>query len=115
MNEKEKLIDTLGYPGHMISASKSAYCKNYPKNFVLFNANICTKNNKIWYGDLDLTITKDKLIKLAIELNQDLYIFYEHDCRFEKECNFDINDSAVIFYATGAFEIGEKCKSYYKL
>ena len=72
--------------GRMISWSKSWYREKYPDHLVVFNANIITKSRgKIWYGDLDITFEIEKLKKIAKILNEDLYILYESDARFENE------------------------------
>ena len=70
----------------MITMSKSSYCKSYPDNFVVFNANIITeKSGKVWYGDLDITKDEEILSIISKELREDLYILYEMDCRFGTE------------------------------
>jgi len=72
--------------GRMISGSKSGYRDRYPKNLVVFNANIVTKSRgKVWHGDLDVTIDYEKLESVAEVLEEDLYILYEMDGRFENE------------------------------
>ena len=118
MNMKNKILELLnervGVYGRMISGSKSGYCRINPDNFVIFNANICTANEKIWFGDLDLTISKEQLISISVE-TEELYVFYEMDARFDKENNFNLSDAAAIFHADGTYEVGEKYKSYHKL
>tara|TARA_R110000822_G_scaffold25937_17_gene78534 strand:- start:16065 stop:16310 length:246 start_codon:yes stop_codon:yes gene_type:complete len=53
---------------------------------IVFNSNVATKSGgKIWFGDLDLTLSKDKLISLSTELGETVYVFSEHDMRFENE------------------------------
>ena len=70
----------------LIAFSKSTYRKAYPDNFVLFNANIITKEyGKIWFGDLDITRDSGILQDVSNELEMDLYILYEHDARFGHE------------------------------
>ena len=70
------------YPGRMISGGKTA-----PKGHVaVFNSNIVIeKHGKIWYGDINITLERDKLQAVANELCRDLYILREHDARFDKE------------------------------
>lgn len=85
-NTLEILVENLGRPGRMISASKSGYQLRHPNNIVIFNANIAiVRYNKIWYGDLDLTADKDLLLKCSKEIGKPLYIFYETDLRFQNE------------------------------
>jgi hypothetical protein len=109
------LNKNVGFYGRMISGSKSGYKRINPDNFVIFNANICTATEKVWWGDLDLTLSKNQLIASSIESNEDLYIFYEMDARFDKENNFNLSNAAAIFHADGTYEIGSNYKSYYKL
>ena len=68
--------------GRMISAHKTA-----PEGHTaVFNGNVVVeKGGKIWYGDLDITASFDKLKEIADEIGQDLYILREHDARFENE------------------------------
>ena len=72
--------------GRMVSGSKSGYYSQHPKNVVVFNANIVIpKQNKVWYGDIDITLERGKLQAVADELCRDLYILREHDGRFDNE------------------------------
>jgi len=75
----------LGSCGRMISGSKTDYLRRFPDNLVIFNANICTDEGKVWFGDLDITMDHEKLAEVAIALNRRIYILYEHDARFKNE------------------------------
>jgi len=113
---KELTIKKLGPIGAMICGSKSGYHRMYPNNFTIFNANVCTKEDgKIWYGDIDITLSKDKLHELAIEINKDIYVLYESDARFENENNPIFDRYTVVFKANGTYEINEQLQKYYKL
>jgi hypothetical protein len=77
--------DILGYPGAMLSGSKTA-----PANqTVVWNANVVMEKDekftKVWFGDLNLTRRKDDLLKLAQTLDAAVYVLYEMDARFEYE------------------------------
>lgn len=112
----EKFIkDTLGHEGRMISGSKSFYTKKHPNNFVLFNANLCVSEGKIWYGDLDVTKDKKKLIKIAKKAKETIYVLSEMDGRFENEESPLIDKYIVKFEADGTYEINEVYKEYYTL
>jgi hypothetical protein len=77
-------VGLLGHNGMMISGSKSGY---KPKqNIAVFNANVCTKElGKIWYGDIDITISSRQLEELAKALKQSVYVLSESHARFENE------------------------------
>ena len=77
--------EVLGFPGAMMSGSKSGYRQKYPNNLAIFNANICTENGKIWYGDMDCTKSENKLKELATKLGTKIYVLYEMDARFDNE------------------------------
>lgn len=82
----ERIIKILGYPGAMISGSKSGYRTRYPNNLAVFNSNIVIEGlNKVWYGDIDITASLDKLKQLSKEFNSSVYVFHEMDYRFDKE------------------------------
>jgi hypothetical protein len=83
--QRELAVAVLGYPGRMISGSKTGYGAYYPQNFTCFNSNVCTKRGKLWHGDLDLTKDFRMLITLANVLNERIYVLYEMDGRFENE------------------------------
>ena len=75
----EKIFKHLGGEGAMISASKSGYRKKHPKNLVVFNSNVCIGLKKVWWGDLDITLSKNKLISLSKELNDVISKYPEYD------------------------------------
>lgn len=91
----------LGIIARMISVSKSGYLKDNPDNVVVFNSNICTKTEKIWYGDIDITKSLQKLKDLAIEINEDIYVLYESDGRFDNEKTPLIHKYVALVKANG--------------
>jgi len=100
----------LGPMGRMLSLSKSGYRAKHPSNIAIFNANVCTLEGKQWYGDLDLTIDKNRLSELATSINQPVFVLYEMDARFENEESPKLDDSAVIFKPDGSWLLGKKLK-----
>ena len=99
--------EVLGYNGRMISGSKSGYRKQFPKNVAVFNANLCTTEGKFWYGDIDLTADKSKLVFLAKELDKDIYVLYEMDARFENEKNPLLDRAIIVFKSDGTIQLRE--------
>jgi len=76
----------LGNNGRMIAGSKSTYQKNYPKNLVMFNANVVVEGvGKVWHGDLDITRDEALLVRLAELTDREVYVLQEMDGRFENE------------------------------
>lgn len=76
----------LGGPGRMICGSKGQYRSDNPQNVPIFNANIVSDSGeKLWHGDLDLTVDEDRIKAVARELGTQLYVLYEMDARFENE------------------------------
>lgn len=113
METKEKefiALQILGMCGKMISGSKSGYCQRNPRNLAIFNANVCTLTEKIWFGDLDVSIDKAKLRELAKNLNEDIYVLYEIDARFENEDNPLISRHVVKVIVNGGLTFGEQYK-----
>lgn len=89
----EKFADKNLNRGRMVSWSKTEYRIAYPDNLVIFNCNVITESNgKVWYGDLDLNVSGDKLKEIAKEIGEPLYVLSEHDARFgkEKQSNKDL-------------------------
>lgn len=113
MNKEQKASSILGANGKMISASKSGYRQNNPENLSIFNANLCTKNEKIWWGDMDVTREQHIIGDLAYILGEDLYILYEMDGRFENEDKPIINRYAVKFFYDGGCELSNSLSQSY--
>lgn len=110
---KETARKILGISGRMISGSKSGYSNRYPKNIAVFNANVCTKNEgKIWFGDIDLTLSHEELSELARSLETDVYVLYEMDARFENEASPKLENALVVFSQDGSYKIGERYEEY---
>ena len=109
----ENRVTQLGYPGAMISWSKSGYRDKYPKNLAIFNANICTEGEVIWYGDLDVSLKKDTLIELAVARKETIYVLYEMDGRFENTDNPLIHKYVIKFEPDGTYELRDTLKDYY--
>jgi hypothetical protein len=80
---KEKLIDVLRqhgfHAGRLIAMSKSGYCRQFPTNFVIFNAKICSRQGILLAGaDVDLTLDGEKLNGVAHLTGEDLYVLQEN-------------------------------------
>jgi hypothetical protein len=91
------LFEKLGYPGRLISGSKSGYRNAHLENLTIFNANICIDEGKVWYGDIDVTKSKVGLQEIVDKTNKTLYILFEMDGRFEYEERPILKNSAAIF------------------
>lgn len=113
MDKIETTTLILGTPGKMISNSKSGYKDKNPNNLVIFNANICTDKFKIWWGDLDVTKSMKELSDLAQVLEEDIYVLYELDGRFENENKPLIEKFAIKFFYDGEFELSNQLKQIY--
>jgi hypothetical protein len=108
----EQLNVALGYPGRMISGSKSGYRDRHPDNFVVFNSNICTESEKVWFGDIDLTLQKEALCELAKANNETIYVLYEMDARFENEDSPQLGKAPIKFLSDGTFKVSDKLVQY---
>lgn len=122
----DNVIEKLGYPGAMISASKSGYMERNPKNLAVFNSNLIAVSEekqlslfskpvaeKIWYGDIDITKSREKLKELSAELGKTLLVLYEMDARFENESRPQISNFVYKVTPQGEEEIGKRLKEYF--
>jgi hypothetical protein len=110
-----KCHSLLGHSGKMLSLSKSNYREKYPENFVIFNSNIACIEGKVWYGDIDLTLSADLLREIAILSEESIYVLYEMDARFENEKTPKLERAAVIFYPDGSLKIREDLSKTHQL
>jgi len=81
----DKITEIMGQCGKLISYSKGRYRWDNPQNIIIYNANICTLTEKIWYGDVDLTIDLPKIKRLSKYLQKKILVLREMDARFENE------------------------------
>ena len=119
---KERTVtEILGMQGAMVSHSKSSYLEQNPDHLTIFNANVCikegfiNKSQKIWYGDLDVTKSKEKLQELAKLLNTSIYVLYEMDARFENESRPLIGKYAVKIHPSGKISISSEHSRFINL
>lgn len=86
MITRHRLTSKDLHEGRLVSWSKSEYVTAHPSNRVYFNANIFTESEgKVWYGDLDVTVSMSVLQSIANEGKETLYILRELDGRFGNE------------------------------
>lgn len=113
----EKLLaENLGNVGNIVGFSKSGYVERNPKNLVIFNSNLCTKEDgKVWFGDLDVTKKKEELIKISQTLGKELYVLFEMDGRFENENKPLLHRYVVKFNPNGEYELRKNIEKYYTL
>lgn len=112
VNKKDFAEVYLGISGALISWSKSRYKEEHPGNLVVFNSNVCTKDGKIWHGDLDVTRSKENLSMLSNALDEDIYVLREMDGRFENEDNPKIDEFAAKFTPSGDAIKGKLYESF---
>lgn len=112
----EKATEILGFQGKMISGSKSGYYERNPGNLAIFNANVVvmeSRPNKLWYGDLDLTLSLDKLKELSASIGQEIRVLREMDARFENEEKPLVQKFVLKVEPDGSHELGEFDRDYY--
>lgn len=79
--------EILGRSGKMLSGSKRFYSETFPDHIVVFNSNLFVGNSKIWFGDLDVTESIDKLKEISEAIGSPVHVLLEMDGRFDKERN----------------------------
>ncbi len=84
--KNDLITDKLGFPGRLLSGSKLAYEQAHPGHVVVFNANLMVDGQKVWYGDIDITVDEAALKAIAQALGK-VHILYEMDARFETEAS----------------------------
>jgi hypothetical protein len=111
----------LGFEGKMISWSKSGYRTENPENLAIFNANIIEKTEKgyekIWYGDIDITLDYEKLIRISECLDTEIFVLYEMDARFDRESAPNVSSFIVsaFFNRENPIEINERHSEHYQV
>lgn len=112
---EEIILKHLGGQGALICGSKSLYRKFNPKNLAIFNSNVCVGLKKVWWGDIDVTLSKDKLISLSKEIKDVIFVLYEMDGRFENDKEPLIENYIIKFLPDGTYELNKKIKDEYDI
>lgn len=80
LDHRDVAIKHLGYPGRMLSGSKTSP----PGETVFWNGNVFTEFvQKLWHGDINVTRDMAKLQALADDLACAIYVTRESPFRFE--------------------------------
>lgn len=115
----KEIIKILGVSGTMISGSKSGYRNNHPNNLAIFNSNICTIDGeefeKVWFGDIDLTLSSKNLISLSRILNKTIVVLHEIDGRFENEAKPLVNKYVYKVNPDGLESLGNGYENYFEI
>jgi hypothetical protein len=109
----DKVTKILGEPGHMMSYSKTGYREARPRNFAVFNGNVFINGEKVWYGDIDLTISGKELNKFSVLSESDIYVLYEQDGRFENEDKPKLMNAAAVYKRDGTVTYQKDYEKYY--
>tara|TARA_R110000824_G_scaffold169965_7_gene347166 strand:+ start:4135 stop:4539 length:405 start_codon:yes stop_codon:yes gene_type:complete len=82
-----QIFESNEFPfGYMLDGQKWKYSESFPNHLVIFNANVLTKSHgKVWYGDLDVSISHARLKKIAEQVGEPLYVLHESAARFGEE------------------------------
>jgi hypothetical protein len=97
----DAIAATLGPTGRLLGMSKTGYRNAHPGHAVVFNANVCLPDGKIWYGDIDLTTDEHLLADLAVRTEQIVHILYEQGGRFRNEDRPQLDEAVYSITPTG--------------
>jgi hypothetical protein len=97
----DAIAATLGPAGRLLGMSKSGYRNTHPGHAVVFNANVCLPDGKIWYGDIDLTTDEPLLADLAAQSGEIVHVLYEWDGRFRNEDRPQLDEAVYSIAPTG--------------
>lgn len=109
----QQVYKILGWPGRMISASKSDYLDRHSSNLVIFNANLFTEDFKFWYGDINVTKNLPKLEEVAKLAKTTIYLFREMDGRFDNETNPDYKKAVLVIEPNGNSLLGKDAAEHF--
>ena len=99
----------LGEEGRLIAGFMSHYSEKRPTNIPVFNGSVVTligkRFEKVWSGDLDLSLWEERLVALARLLDHEICLFYDGDAVYRRLA--DPRSSAIVIAnARGETEIG---------
>lgn len=99
---------TLGPCGQKLNQHPESYRRDFPNHVLLTEADIRTRTEFLWYGDLDLTNNEVALVQLAQDYRTDLYVTTKRssDCSQKQTC-------AVARPTLGSLEL-RNCSGHYR-
>jgi hypothetical protein len=105
-----RIAGEIGLPlSRLIGLSKSGYVTRHPQHAVVFNATIADgKGNRLWWGDLDLTIDEDRLVTFAQRAGLDLCVYFEGDSRRGFVRAIDRTNAIAVVHPDGSVELGTR-------
>lgn len=110
-------MNTIGPMGRMISASKSSYRDRNPDNLAVFNSNLIIlkdgEYSKVWFGDIDITLDRQKLKEIADKVMGEVIVLYEMDGRFENEDKPSIDKFVYRVTPEGVETLGKSTSEHY--
>ena len=103
----------LGDVGNVLSSNRTRYRKTHPNNLIIFNSNIIIDNQKLWTGDIDITISNDDLIDISRIMNKDVYILFGADKRLKND-DTDTDKYCVVMYSPdGTHRLNNRLTKFY--
>jgi hypothetical protein len=105
-SETEAAVIILGNNGTNLGI-RNTYIQSNPNNLFIFEAEIYTDKGKIWTGDIDVTVSINKLKKLSKYLGKKLFVLREKD-------KGDLN-LAIIVINGDNIELMNAFNLYYKI
>ena len=105
----------LGDRGSILTVYKVKYRKTHPDNLIIFNSSIIVNDEKIWYGDIDLTESKDSLIELSKTINNNIYVLFGPDKRLHNENILDINNFVMVYSPDGTYKLNQRLVKYFNI
>jgi|688.fasta_scaffold04449_34 hypothetical protein len=103
--------EILGFPGKIIGASKSGYRENFPDHLVVFNSNVFMGKTKLWFGDIDITLSLESLQEIASSIGEKIYVLTEMDGRFGNENDPKLSRAIIEIDPDGKYTFREDVAS----
>lgn len=104
------LATEVGLPlSRLVSLSKSGFLRRHPQHAVVFNATLANAaGERLWWGDVDLTVDKEALFELAERAGFDLFLYYEGDSRRGFVKTIDRSNAVAVFHPDGTLTLGDR-------
>ena len=105
-----ELAAQLGLPlSRLVSLSKSGFIRRHPQHAVVFNATIANAaGERLWWGDVDLTVDEEALHRLAQRAGFDFFVHHEGDSRRGFVTTIDPTKAVAVFHPDDTVILGTR-------
>ena len=111
----KKIEEILGPNGRLLGMSKGRLRYSLPNDLIVFNSNVYIGQEKVWYGDLNISDEHDlNMLKTLAESGTEIvHVLDEAAGKFSNKDGPDFSDPVISITNNGTSILGHALQQYY--